>query len=81
MVERKEEQRYNLTPVRFMALEKITGEGDEGEVRSLNCSSEFCSQFLLKNKLSALPAVFDSSKCVDILRFLQVSFACCSLFC
>lgn len=28
VVERKEEQRYNLTPVRFMALEKITGEGD-----------------------------------------------------
>lgn len=40
VVERKEEQRYNLTPVRFMALEKMTDEGDE-----------FCSQFLLKNKL------------------------------
>lgn len=51
VVERKEEQRYNLTPVRFMALEKMTDEGDEREVRSLNCSSEFCSQFLLKNKL------------------------------
>lgn len=31
-------ERGNFKPVRFMASEKITGEGDEGELRSSNKS-------------------------------------------
>lgn len=81
--EREGDKRYNFTPVRFMASEKTTGEGDGGEVRSLNNSfSSFVSVFK-EHVQTILQAVFQCSspsKNKTVFHHLFIYLCCVTLY-